>query len=143
MSAKGAKEKLQEFLDAQPSWFQKFVRRDSAWSVDEWKSLAGTHPDVWLQMCDQYESIIRRIPAEWKAYRQKRVKEFLASLPTGQRGRPRKDVLAEEARNLHSEGKSYAQIAHNLNLKYGADTTKPEAIRKLIKSRENLSPKKK
>jgi hypothetical protein len=102
------------------------------------RGLGFTNIDAHGALKRQYESILRHIPARWKEYCtiKSRVALEVVGPPLGAPGRPRKDALAEEAEQLRSEGKSYAQIARALNLKYGQQTTTGEAIRKLLGSRK-------
>lgn len=135
-------EELQKFLDAQPSWLRKLLQLDFSLSQDE--HLAWNQSASWWQAGgeqkarEEYETILRRIPARWREYRKRLREGALSAIPAGQPGRPRKDDVAEEATRLRSEGKSYAQIAILLNHKYPNNPTSPEAVRKLLDSRKQL-----
>jgi hypothetical protein len=131
-----AEKDLKDFLAAQPTWFQKFVRNDGALTADERRSWLATHPDTTEDMHEAYEKLLQRIPGKWAEYRKQQAKVFLSRFPAGSTGRPRKDALAQKASEMKSAGKSYTQIANALNAEYGPETTTSEAIRKLIKSRK-------
>jgi hypothetical protein len=133
-------EELKQFLDAQPSWLRKFLQLDFSLSQEEhlaWNQSASWWQDGGEQKVrEEYESILRRIPAQWREYRKRLRENALSGIPAGQPGRPRKDTVAEEAARLRGEGKSYAQIAIMLNHKYPKNPTSPEAVRKLLYSRK-------
>lgn len=138
MTFKSPKEELQELLDHYPPWVEKIF----------WNSPSPTNLRPFKELLEKYESILQRIPDRWREYCQTKKKyasryaqRVLGPLP-GRGGRPRKDELAEEAKDLKSAGKSYAQISKTINLRHGAGTTNPEAIRALLRSRKNPTPDK-
>ena len=55
------------------------------------------------------------------------------------KGRPRKDALADEAAPLQRAGMSYAKIATRLNLAHGEGTATKESVRKLLNNRQRES----
>jgi hypothetical protein len=127
MTFESPEEELQEFLAQYPSWMERIL----------WKNPSPDNLRPYPRVVEQYESILERIPEEWHKYREakkKYLKRELLSLG-GRGGRPKKDDLAEEAKLLKSEGKSYTQVAKCLNLRHGEGTTNPEAIRRLLKNR--------
>jgi hypothetical protein len=135
---KTPEEELAEFLAAQPSWLRKILERDFNLSWDEgmaWNQAAEWWQDGGEKTQKEYENILRRIPDRWREYRKRLRQDALAHIPPEKPGRRRKDMLAEEAKQLQDAGKSYAQIAKALNSKRGAGTTTAEAIRKLLSSR--------
>lgn len=140
MAHKNAEEELQQFLATKPSWLRKLLQLDFSLSPDD--HVAWSQSVWWWQdggekkAREEYESILRRIPARWRQYRKRLKENALNDIPAGQPGRPRKDSIAEEATRLRSEGKSYAQIAILLNHKYPNNPTSPEAVRKLLDSRK-------
>ena len=140
MGSKTPEEELEEFLASRPSWQRKLLELDFSLSPDE--MLAWNQSDSWwadrsAKDQEEYRKIIRRIPSKWCQYRQRWLKgrNALMSLPPGQAGAPRKDALAQEAKQLKLDGKSYTQIAIALNLRHGAGTTTAGAVRKLLSSR--------
>jgi hypothetical protein len=97
---------------------------------------------------EEYECIIKRIPAKWRAYRDREAREASRAALLGKlgnpKGRPLKDELRSQAAELKKDGLSYSQIA--MRLKVMRDG-KPngERIRGLLrsaklKSRMTLSP---
>lgn len=107
-------EELAEFLASKPKWVQTALQEDASKLTlkqsKEWDELRAV-------LTDQYVQILRRIPAKWKQYRKKILREYgntFASLllPEGKPGRPRDDK-AEEFEALHSSGKSYREIAES------------------------------
>jgi hypothetical protein len=124
-------EELEMFLAQYPPWMKDLL----------WKSPSPDNLRLYPGVVEQYESILERIPGEWHKYREakrKYLKRELLSLG-GRAGRPRNDALAKEAQQLRSEGKSYAKVAHALNLRHGKVTSK-EAVRKLLSSRKRGHP---
>jgi hypothetical protein len=92
----------------------------------------------------QYEQILQQIPAKWREYRERlkrearRTFQFEAQflVPKGKPGAPRKDGLAQQAALLQQQGKTFPQIAFELNKELGKDDkTTAEAVRKLLKRR--------
>lgn len=83
----------------------------------------------------EYEQIIQHIPKKWAVYRKHYADTILSVLPPNPPGRPRADALAEEALELQRQGKTYADIAKELNKLHGPGTTNRQAIRQLIISR--------
>jgi hypothetical protein len=139
VSFKSPEEELDEFLAAQPSWLRKILQLDYSLSRDE--HLAWNQSDWWwgsgqASVQEEYERLLRRVPEKWRDYCERKKLDALKGLPTVPAGRPRRDGLAREAEQLRLSGKSYAQTAKALNLKYGTGTTTAEAIRKLLTSRK-------
>lgn len=138
MDPKSPERERAEFLAAQPSWFQKVLQLDydsmsgeeqQAWASSDWWKLNSTYK----RLQQEYESILRRIPAAWKNHRWKLARLSPLLVPKGKLGRQRKTALAEEAANLQRAGKNHPQIAHELNRRHGQGTTTSEAVRKLLK----------
>ncbi len=139
MAYKSPEEELEKFLSAQPSWLRKILQYDFPLTHDE--ILACNQSDSWwkdggAEVQEKYETILQRIPAKWREHRERHKQFVLAGCLAGRPGRPRKDPLAEEAQQLRSSGKSYAQVTKQLNLRHGEGTTTSEAIRKLLISRK-------
>jgi len=139
-------EKLQQFLDAQPSWLRKILQLDLSLSPDE--QSAWVQSNWWQEggkVEEEYIRLLRRVPNKWREHRGKVALNALSTLPSARAGRPRRDSLAEEAKHLHEAGKSYAEIADMLRDKYATMTAKgegsptKESIRNLIRSREPRS----
>lgn len=130
-----AEVELATFLESQPSWLRKCLQLDFAFTNEEglaWSNSGNEHS----RAKEEYERLLQRVPHKWREYREELKRRALSNLPEAHPGAPRKDALAEEAGELQASGKSYAQIAIALNEKYGPETTKKEAIRKLLKSRQ-------
>jgi hypothetical protein len=125
---KSAEEELRELLADYPLWVERIL----------WKNPSPINLRPYPGLVEKYESILPRIPKKWREYR--RAKRLYAQRvlgpPRATAGRPRKDALAEEAQQLKSGGKSYAQVASTLNRKHGEGCTTAEAIRKLLASRK-------
>lgn len=132
MPYKNAEEELRELLAQYPPWVERIL----------WKNPSATNLRPYKGLLEKYESILERIPKKWREYR--KAKKFYAQRalgpPAGRAGRPRKDAEAEEARQLKSTGKSWAQVALALNKKHGEDTTTKEAVRRLVASRKKKRP---
>jgi len=128
LSFKTAEQELKELLAQYPPWVERILKISP--------SPANLRPYPGLR--EKYEGILQRIPNKWHEYRAARTQyaQRVQGPPPGRAGRPRKDTLAEEAKELKAKGKSYAQIALALNAKHGKGTTTKEAIRKLIGSRK-------
>jgi hypothetical protein len=135
---KSPEEELDQFLAERPSWMRKVLEWDFSLTKEEGSAFGEYGLERLADQQKKYEALASRVPAIWRKYRKRRRQFALASVPSAEPGRPRKDHLAEEARQLQAEGKSYAQIAIEINHRHGAGTTTPEAIRKLIGSRKPL-----
>ncbi len=132
MTFRSPEEELKEFLAQYPPWMERIL----------WKSPSPDNLRPYPRVVEQYESILERIPEEWHKYcdsKRKYLRRELLSFG-GRAGRPRNDTLAAEAQQLKSERKSYAQIAHLLNLRHGKVITTKEAVRKLLTSRKRGHP---
>ena len=125
---KSPEEELQELLAQYPPWVERIL----------WKNPSPTNLRPYKGLLEKYEGLLQRIPKKWREYRQakKLYAQRVLGPPPGQAGRPRKDALAEEAQQLKSGGKSYAQVARALNNRHGEGTTTAEAVRKLLVSRK-------
>jgi hypothetical protein len=140
---KSPQEELAQFLSAQPSWLRKILQLDYSLTTDE--HLAWTESDWWQEggkIGEEYLRLLRRVPEKWRDHCERKKLDALKGLPTVSAGRPRKDNIAHEAEQLRQSGQSYAQTAKTLNLRHGACTTSPEAIRKLLGSRKRTTPDK-
>lgn len=130
MTFRHPEEELKEFLAQYPRWMEEIL----------WKAPSPANLRLYPGVVEKYESILERIPEKYREYCQAKMKhlkrELLSVAPSG---RPRKDALAEEARQLRAEGKSYARTASELNRRHGQGTTTPENIRALLKSRKSVS----
>jgi hypothetical protein len=136
-------EELEQFLAAQPSWLRKILLLDSSLTTDEQATWIAS--DWWQEggkVEEEYLRLLQRVPNRWREHRRKVAGNALSTLPSAQSGRPRKDLLAEEAKHLHEAGKSYAEVADILRDKYTTMTAKGErhptreGIRKLLDSRK-------
>ena len=140
------KQQLREFLAAGPSWLLKIFQLDSL-STEE---LSDLYQSFWWwqhlssgKAQNDFERLLRRCPDEWRKYRKFCKKVALSRLPSARPGRPRKDALADEARELKQAGLSQSEIADTLNRQYpnlkdrkGNDRpVTAEAVRKLLASR--------
>ncbi|MGA8152746.1 MAG: hypothetical protein WB952_17480 [Terriglobales bacterium] len=143
MGFKTPEEELEQFLAAQPSWLRKLLQFDFSLTFDE--HLAWTQSDWWQEggkVEKEYLRLLQRIPNKWREHRGKVARNALSTLPSARSGRPRRDLLAEEAKHLHEAGKSYAEVADILRDKYTTMTAKGkrhptrEGIRKLLDSRK-------
>src|SRR5271169_6571667 len=102
-------EELAAFLASQPSWRRKWLQYDGSWSSEEILDWPSSDPREDSAIRERYLVLLRRVPGKWREYRSRLKQIALASLPQGKPGRPRKDALAEEARQLQLAGKSHAQ----------------------------------
>jgi len=135
---KSPEEELEQFLAAQPSWLRKILRFDVSLTPNEqaaWIASNWWHEGSKVE--DEYQRLLRRVPAKWRDYCERKKSDALKGLPTVPTGRPRKDEIAHEAEQLRLSGLSYAKTAKALNLKHGKGTTSREAIRKLLGSRKH------
>lgn len=141
MSPKSPEEELDAFLASQPTWRQKWLQLDAgSWTNEELLGWSNSDFAEEGSIEARYKELLRRVPARWHEYRKRHRQLALASVPPGKPGRPRKDVIAAEARTMLDQGMNYAQIADALNKRFGSGATTKEAIRKLLKSREHESP---
>lgn len=143
MGFKTPEDELDQFLATKPSWLRKILELDLALSNAE--ELAWSQSDWWQEGGKdekEYIRLVRRIPSRWREYRRRRMQSAVADLPLGPTGRPRKDALADEARQLQLEGKSHADISRALNRKYGLGTTTREATRELLARKRRSTPDK-
>jgi DNA-binding NarL/FixJ family response regulator len=125
---------LKDFLAPLPVHLQKSLLHHPM-SVQETIDSVDTAMQE-AELRPKLESILRRIPGEWKQYvkRARRGADVLSRLivPKGKPGRSKKTALAEEAASLHRAGMNNPQIAGELNRRHGQGTTTPEAVRKLL-----------
>jgi hypothetical protein len=142
---KNAEEELAEFLAPYGAWLERCFRGDA--TVEDLSTLCEqglgfSNITAHGKLKEQYESILRRIPARWREYCKikSRLAQEVVGPPAGVPGRPRKDALAGEAELLQSESKSYAQIAQVINSRHGEGTTTKEAVRKLLSPRRKGRP---
>lgn len=139
---KDPESELSEFLAQLPSWVENVLWSGPPELTNDrliWIDYLAS--GRWDEITCEYESILRRIPARWKEYRKQhkhQSAEFARTwlLPSQGPGRPRQDARVEMAQRLKAAGKTWRQIADEINEKYGKDTTNPEAIRQLVKSRK-------
>lgn len=139
MGLKSPEQELADFLAKHPHWLQQSLRWDFPATPVEASAFAEYGQDRFLKLLEQYEALARRVPEEWHEYRKRRKQIALADIPSGNPGRPRKDMLAEEALELKSCGKSHAQVAIELKRRHPAEKTNAGAVRKLIASRKPRS----
>jgi hypothetical protein len=136
VGTRNPEQELAQFLAAQPEWCRKWLAHDPTLSAEEqvaWLKSSGLEG---MTMRRQYEKLLKKVPARWREYRERCQQLAQTMVPAGNPGRPRKDALASEARELVGNGLSYAQAATALNHKYGPETTNKESLRKLLKLRE-------
>ena len=139
---------IEEFLCRKPSWLRKFLKHDYALTRDEQAEMTRSNwPKIFGQARDEYLELLTRCPERLREYRKLEerlgAKSAIWGLPSVPQGAPRKDALAGEAIALKQAGWSYAKIARELNRRHGPDTTKPDAIRSLIRSRKAATPRRK
>jgi hypothetical protein len=141
---KTPEQELREFLAQYPRWLQQALQWNFSTTAEDVSAFAQYGWDRYFELLERYEALACRVPAEWREYRKRRKQIALAGVPTGKPGRPRMDLLAEEAMELKSRGKSYAKIAREMKRRHPhQDARKPDAIRKLIASRKpRLGPEK-
>jgi hypothetical protein len=138
---KNPESELWAFLTGLPAWVEEALWNGHPSSTADIRTYAEyVLSGRWEQITSDYENILRRIPSRWGKYRREKKRqaaEFARNwlLPSGKPGRPRLDALAEDGQRLRLAGKSWAQIAMELNKKYGAGTTNGDAIRNLLASR--------
>jgi len=141
---------LETFLCALPGFRRKeFEHGMSSFTqaeMDEWLKQERENPNTGPADRQEYERLVRRIPALWREYRKRLRKEYgpfaPVMLPPNPEGRPRRDAIAEEAQRLKKSGLSYAKIAMRLNQERGPsrlllseETITGEQIRGLLKYR--------
>jgi hypothetical protein len=129
---------LEVFLAALPARKRKeFELGLTSLTEDELAEWYRCPIDPFDGLIQEYERLLQRIPAKWRAYRKRKKREahWYANtlVPKGSAGRPRKDGLAQEAAELQQRDMNFPQISAELNKRYGKDTTTPAAIPKLIK----------
>jgi hypothetical protein len=134
MALKTPEQDLEEFLVAQPPWMRK-LSEPGTLSPEEWSYFWFWRLASSQKAQDVFERLLQRCPAKWREYRKRCKQVALRSVPKGRRGRPRKDLLANEAVELREKGLSYGAIADELNRRHGAGTTDPDSIGNLIRSR--------
>lgn len=110
---------LGEFLARQPSWVRKTIQGDDLTS-SELSEMNGTNwPEVFGVAQDEYRELLKRHPRELREYRKRQkqltAKTALLNVPSVPVGAPRKDWLANEAKELHEAGMSQPEIARELN----------------------------
>lgn len=132
MTFKKAEEELEELLAQYPPWAEIIL----------WKNPSPSNLERYPGLLDKYESVLQRIPERWREYRRakKKYAQRVSGPPPGVAGRPRLDVIAEEAKRLKADGKSYAQVALALNSRDGQNTRTSESVRKLLASRKKKPP---
>lgn len=140
MGLKTPEQEIEEFISAQELWLQKFLRGDfQSFGQEADQEYLKAYKEGYVKADGAIRSlqeIIRRIPKKRRSSLRGRIWSWiLENTPPLGRGRPRKDDLAEEARKLKGEGKSYSQIGHKLGMT-------SDAARHLIKYRKKLPPEK-
>jgi hypothetical protein len=132
---KGPEKELKKFLASKPAWMQRVLQEDfSSFSRDENLEWINNQDRVY-ELRHEYQRILQQIPATWREYRKKLMRNSLDRLlvPEGRPGRPTKSALAEEAAGLQRAGMNYPQMTAELNKCHGQGTTTSEALRKLLK----------
>jgi hypothetical protein len=135
---------LEEFLASLPVWMRRTLQEGfPALTQAERQEWANNFEEI-FRRTKQYEHILQQIPAKYRKYRARLKREFRQTsqfeaqflIPKGKPGAPRKDDLAQQAEHLHQQGRTFPQIAAELNKKLGKDeNTSAEAVRKLLKRR--------
>jgi len=135
---------LEEFLAPLPVWMRRTLQEGFP-SLTQAEILEWTNnSEEIFKRTKEYELILQQIPAKWKEYRDRLKREVRQSqkfeaqflIPRGKPGAPRKDYLAQQAELLQQQGRTFPQIAVELNKKLGKDKeTTAEAVRKLLKRR--------
>jgi hypothetical protein len=140
-------QELETFLCALPGFRRKeFEHGMSSFTqgeMDEWLKQERENPDAGPADRQEFERLVRRIPALWREHRKRSRKQYgpfaRIMLPASPAGRPRKTALAEEAARLKRRGMNYPQIAGELNRQHGEGTTTSEAVRKLLRRQPDKS----
>jgi len=146
--SKTPEEELEDFLASQPTWLRTVLEGKYLFSSAQEQLEWIKNQDKVTELTPEYERILRQMPAQWNSYCKARNKDFndskrteaeLLRLPKPFVGRPREDILADEAAKLREAGLSYTQIALRLHL---TDGGKPngERVRGLLRSRKTKSP---
>ena len=132
---------LENFLADLPAWMQKgFQQGLSSLTQSEFNEWTKNQDNA-ANLLREYERKIWSIPARRRAYREA-WGVIEVPLPANPEGRPRKDAIADQAKELKKSGLSYAQIAMRLNQEHGAGTTTKENVRGLLKYRRIAKPHK-
>ncbi len=126
---------LEQFLATVPACIRKeFESGALSLTQDEVYEWSKVDLAVRLRLLEEYQRLLRCIPAKWREYRARESKANAQLMfPANQSGRPRKDTIAQEAVELQQRGMNSPQIAAELNKRHGKDTTTAAAIPKLIK----------
>jgi len=111
MPRKSPEEELASFEASLP----KFVRLYLQGNVDDWdeadtRAYFQSDSTRTTQLIKEYEQLLRRCPAKYREYREKRLRSH--GLPPLPRGRPRKDAEAAEASALKASGKSWQSVGN-------------------------------
>ena len=140
MSKSPEEKDLEKFLADLPAWMRKAFQQGlsslTQGELTEWVKNQDNAGDL----LREYERKVWPIPARRRAYREA-WGVITLPLPANPEGRPRKDALADEAKQLQKSGLSYAQITKRLNREHGEGTTTKENIRGLLKYRRRKSRK--
>lgn len=132
---------LEEFLASKPAWLERALWGEiSSLSRDEQLEWINSQDEI-FRLRQQYESVLKRIPAKWNKYCQRCQKSWAETerqmarllVPRGRAGARRKDALAQEAIQLQERGRNFPQIAAELDKRHGKGTTTTGAIAKLVK----------
>jgi hypothetical protein len=140
--SKSPEKELAEFLSTKPPWLEStFWPAGSREELAAWSGSEYWNLEVWGRAKDQYESILRQIPARWREYCKEHKRSALKILgpSSGKRGRPRKDAEAKVLKKLH-QTKSYEQIAI-ASLKGSSEfreATKEQQELLILKERERI-----
>jgi hypothetical protein len=134
---------LEQFLSTLPASLRKeFESGALSLTQDEVYARLKVDVSTYQQLREEYQRLLRHIPAKWREYRERESKaNAQVMFPANPSGRPRKDILANDAKLLKEAKRSYAQIARQLNLEHGEGTATSESVRALLKSRKRESRK--
>jgi hypothetical protein len=151
MASRSPEKELEEFLAGLPSYLVKVLWYDtSSMSLQEKddrrrgrRFSIRRQPDTRFfkesELRTQFESILRRIPAEWAKYRKavkterERFADGRAPMPKAAPGRKQNVALAERIWALDAEGKGNREIQAILNA--GGENLSLEAVEAYLKKR--------
>ena len=139
---KDPEKRLEEFLASIPEWMRRLFQNGYGALTESELSECTFNTDL-RPLREEYEAILQRLPARWKAYRRRVERELVANfLPSfvsrGKPGPKSNDELAERIWTWHDAGKTSREIQEILRAE--GQNLSPAAVESYLKTRRRNQP---